>query len=438
MKYYIKGIHIIDLCKKKNPKYKSATKVYGFLTANNLVKEIISINDILILLDLITIIDIDLLKAIVDLNLDAFKKLNINQQCLTISIIIQEDISYIKYLKVDKTYFQSSIGKAFIKRLINIDAILLKYLPKEFISKKLWEYAFSKNVKVFKYLPTEYMTLNKLLNYKKYRKDIKDLIKKALKFEPILPLDWVNYVGNGIGVELEFITDDNLFIKLLLEEILQIKISNKIPNNKTSTGTNWLLIHDFSCSDMYELVSKKITNSKDFIIFLRIINSLQILELNKIIHINDKCGFHIHLNAKNWKYSEVKRIEKIYLNNINLINKLVAPVRKNNRYCVTKQCSTIDEEKLINTSTSLLYLDRFFVVNTKAYFYIGTVEFRHHEATTSIKEILSWLEFLNQLTKNYKKVNGNILINALFNQIHLSKVTQQFYMDKYIKNYRIV
>ncbi len=122
--------------------------------------------------------------------------------------------------------------------------------------------------------------------------------------------------------------------------------------------------------------------------------------------INKSCGLHIHFDAREFNLSTWKRLFKNWINYQNIIDGMLPPSRRENRYCrnllngsnITAMFNRIDAARSL-IEFIRIWSDRYFVINTKSYAIHGTVEFRQHSGTVEFEKIEKWIRLLDGLVK---------------------------------------
>lgn len=130
--------------------------------------------------------------------------------------------------------------------------------------------------------------------------------------------------------------------------------------------------------------------------------------------VDRKCGFHVHLNAKDLNWWQVLQIARGYTLVQSILFDMMPSERRGNRHCSLIKTPYF----LLNTKEQILgslYMGeggaregmkkkrvtkRYEFLNTHAFFYLGTVEIRLHEGTFNSEEILNWVN-LNQALFHY-------------------------------------
>ena len=151
-------------------------------------------------------------------------------------------------------------------------------------------------------------------------------------------------------------------------------------------------------------------------------------------YIDNTCGLHIHLNAIDFGFVELKSLLLIMSKIQDLVYDSLPNDRMDSNYArhislSTKEISKIDSlPMLINKYYNMVggtfdeerYNEgRYIGTNLHARLYLGTVEFRYHEGTTDSKDIRKWIMFLNSimsssttLVKNPKLYNKDYVIRS--------------------------
>lgn len=234
---------------------------------------------------------------------------------------------------------------------------------------------------------------------------------------------------NSFGVELEFIADCRPELVLnYINTVLKLCYPHVITSNQ------WFrMVKDCSAPHMYEIKTAPILHRKELTTLYCIIMCLDSLVNFGVVTINNSCGVHIHINAEDWDYQTVEAIERVYLNNMTPINRLMAPNRLFNPYCIPSPCTKrLDEVVLMSMSEKELRKHKYHVVNTLSWFYFKSIEFRQYEGTTSTISLMSWIEFLHKFVQNYENIGNCISADNLFKRIGLSASASTYFKNKYM------
>jgi len=138
--------------------------------------------------------------------------------------------------------------------------------------------------------------------------------------------------------------------------------------------------------------------------------------------VDSSCGVHIHMNAVDFNFTEIKSLLMIMSKIQSSIYKSLPKERLGSSYCkpIDINPRTIDKieslSKLVegyykmghtNISDSKYNDARYIGTNIHARFMLGTIEFRYHEGTTSSEEIVNWVRFLNRIMNKSKSLIKN-------------------------------
>lgn len=99
--------------------------------------------------------------------------------------------------------------------------------------------------------------------------------------------------------------------------------------------------------------------------------------------VNDKCGLHVHLDARHLKPRGAKLLARRLGRALPVLKWIVHPSRHDNYYC-----------KMEVGPFGRNHDNRYFAVNTQAYFRYKTIEIRMHGGSTNFKKIKNWIELL--------------------------------------------
>jgi len=131
-------------------------------------------------------------------------------------------------------------------------------------------------------------------------------------------------------------------------------------------------------------------------------------------NVNSSCGLHIHVDARDVGFAELRRILRTYVNVEKDLFSMVAPSRRRSHYCnkVPSWVQTIVEkdmdvqqfrkdliQRFYGTSDPNDYRynteekdggDRYWALNIQSWFYRKTFEFRLHQGSVNPTKIIAW------------------------------------------------
>lgn len=145
----------------------------------------------------------------------------------------------------------------------------------------------------------------------------------------------------------------------------------------------------------WEIVSPPLTDLEDLKTVVHVLRK----ELK--VRCNKKTGLHVHHDINDFTLNQIKNLYRLYHKyEPNAIKSIINPSRVSSHYC--NPISPL-MNKIENASTAEdfrnLTSSRYYNLNHKAYIKYGTIEFRHHQGTTNINEILAWVEFTHKLVE---------------------------------------
>lgn len=126
--------------------------------------------------------------------------------------------------------------------------------------------------------------------------------------------------------------------------------------------------------------------------------------------ISKRCGFHVHVGARNEGLEFFKQLAKLYRKYEPVIDGLVAPSRRasSNQYCGPMRWQDTRFETA-NTVNQLLYVidgGKFVKLNYHAWARQGTVEYRQHQGTLDAHKAIQWVKFCLRMTATAKMMSG--------------------------------
>lgn len=125
----------------------------------------------------------------------------------------------------------------------------------------------------------------------------------------------------------------------------------------------------------------------------------------------DRCSTHIHVNFQDVEADKVKQFIRLYALVEPLFFQAVAESRQNNIYCVPLSSTTLLRKVL---SADLTYLTeiwhKYAAFNVKPLAQLGTIEFRHFEATMDTAKVRRWLRMIEALYMFNMYINVDVLI----------------------------
>lgn len=241
-------------------------------------------------------------------------------------------------------------------------------------------------------------------------------------------------------------------IEMLVPSSLGTQITNYLGDNGIACSyegythqlmSTWKLVTDSSLQSQrgfksFELVSPILQGQSG-------INELRNI-LNLITEagckVNKSCGIHVHVGVQDYNVKNLVNLVKFYGKYEDELNMVMAPSRRNNRWCAgldidriwsrLNKCETFsDVENIMST--------RYKTVNVYSYRRYGTVEFRQHGGSTDANKVCAWVIMLTNMcdkvakkkhiTKTKSELRHSLV--DLFGNGHTRKI-MRFFCDRAI------
>jgi hypothetical protein len=157
--------------------------------------------------------------------------------------------------------------------------------------------------------------------------------------------------------------------------------------------------------------------------------SLEDVNKSEWNEVDSSCGVHIHMNALDMGFTEIKSLLMIMTRIQYLLYESIPESRRETSYAreITMPIDTISKisnlSQLVDDYYSMAdtnisdnkYNDaRYIGTNIHARFYLGSIEFRYHEGTIESKPIRDWILFLNKIMSTSKNLHND---NKLYSKI---------------------
>lgn len=160
-----------------------------------------------------------------------------------------------------------------------------------------------------------------------------------------------------------------------------------------STPTTWKIVTDASVGDGFEVVSPILSGNAGLAQVELVADALTAAGAK----IDRRCGFHVHVNARDLSGSDIVNCVRRYAANETIIDAFMPESRRNNQFCqpmasvarlVTSARADVSCEAIADMVGS-----RFYKMNVSAFLRHGTVEFRQHSGTVNGKKMINWIIF---------------------------------------------
>lgn len=129
--------------------------------------------------------------------------------------------------------------------------------------------------------------------------------------------------------------------------------------------------------------------------------------------VDKTCGTHVHFDISDFTVQNCKNFLNLYYNYQGIINHLVPPSRRRNKFCNPLKKADlvqIDNELWVTSIRHIASVisTRYSKVNLQSYVKYGTIEIRQHGGTTDFDKMEAWIILMYQLldvAKQKEKVN---------------------------------
>lgn len=157
--------------------------------------------------------------------------------------------------------------------------------------------------------------------------------------------------------------------------------------------------------------------------------SLEDVNKSEWNEVDSSCGVHIHMNALDMGFTEIKSLLMIMTRIQYLLYESIPESRRETSYAreITMPINTISKIKSLSQLVDYYYSmadtdisdskyndARYIGTNIHARFYLGSIEFRYHEGTIKSKPIRDWILFLNKIMSTSKNLHND---NKLYSKI---------------------
>lgn len=212
-------------------------------------------------------------------------------------------------------------------------------------------------------------------------------LKSREVFNPKKPSPYSK--DNYVGIELEFFfegEEKDLAKKLLekgLEKNVHVKNDGSIRVNKNSEIGKELAI--------------LATEDKIFDVIERVTSVLKELKAS----VNNSCGMHVHLDARNRDHKEMFYNLTTHLN---ILSAMQPKSRQDNTYCKKNTSKHFDKERG----------NRYKAVNANAYSKYSTIEVRLHSGTVDKTKITNWVKLLLTIVNSRVHTKRAVKLDTFF------------------------
>jgi len=150
--------------------------------------------------------------------------------------------------------------------------------------------------------------------------------------------------------------------------------------------------------------------------------------------VDRRCGLHVHIEARDLDANAARRVVRNYTANQALIDSLLAPSRRNNRFALPwndfelrqiENCATIQDVARAQSG-------RYKTVNFASFPRYGTIEFRQHQGTQNAEKISNWVKLLDALIdiSTRREIGRCANLDAFLNALELDAETKSYFIER--------
>ena len=210
--------------------------------------------------------------------------------------------------------------------------------------------------------------------------------------------------SDTFGVEIECLLPAGMSHHALAAAITAAGVACHAEGYNHITGSDWKVVTDGSLGSYVtgaEVVSPILSGEAGFLAMKIVMDAVRLAGCK----INRKCGFHVHVGARNENVQFFKSLARIYRKFDSAVNSVLAPSRANNPYAhahVINQAA-LDAATTIDAVTLAVGqrpgaqhvrgVSRYRKLNFCSYYQHGTIEVRNHQGTVEANKAAQWVRF---------------------------------------------
>lgn len=148
--------------------------------------------------------------------------------------------------------------------------------------------------------------------------------------------------------------------------------------------------------------------------------------------VDKTCGTHVHFDISDFTVQDCKNFLNLYYNYQGIINHLVPPSRRRNKFCkplLKSDLVQINNEQWVTSIRHIasILCTRYNKVNLQSYVKYGTIEIRQHGGTTDFDKMEAWIILMYQLLDSAKQQEKVHLCNRKYTvtQKNLNRLLKQ-------------
>lgn len=207
----------------------------------------------------------------------------------------------------------------------------------------------------------------------------------------------------SFGVELECLMPTGVTKENIAVRIRDLGVECEVEVYNHNTTAKWKIVTDGSLGDYtrgIEIVSPVLYGDAGLEAVAKVASVLK----SAGCKITKRCGFHVHVGARNEGVDFFRNLAKLYASAEPVIDTFMAPSRRGN---TNNYAQSVVHNNTIDSATTLIDVarsmgqsnysirgaGRYKKLNFQSFWQHGTVEFRHHQGTVDAEKIKNWIRF---------------------------------------------
>lgn len=206
------------------------------------------------------------------------------------------------------------------------------------------------------------------------------------------------------GVEIEFY---NVRPSVLIQALREAGIECEYEGYNHQTRPHWKIVRDGSVTSRgtgegsgLEMVSPILRGSEGLAELAKVMDVM----VSVGAKVNSSCGLHVHLDQANMTGNARRNFFLTYVNNQQLMDRLVSASRRAGRNSYTNSYRTSEIQSYADRCfDGEAQGNRYYNFNITSFGKYGTYEVRHHQGTLNARKAVNWVKLL--LTMNNYAMN---------------------------------
>jgi biotin operon repressor len=207
----------------------------------------------------------------------------------------------------------------------------------------------------------------------------------------------------NFGIEIECF---GISIDAALIALQNVGIDIAYEGYNHHTRPTWKIVTDSSVCDGFEVVSPILSGNEGLQAVVKVAKTLR----SAGARVDRRCGFHVHVNARDLSGADILNIIRRYARHEALIDTLMPRSRRgmSNSYCramgdVVRTVENVSESATTRHVCERVQ-ERYYKLNVHSFIRHGTVEFRQHSGTVDYHKMVNWIIFCIQFVEDSRTI----------------------------------